>query len=363
MSEPFEYLEEEEEVSGGGIGWMPLSLAGVALAGSLAVPTVGFLKRKDKSDDWSRYAMNDPIPVAVDNFDSFDPLLTPNPEDLQLDLQSVDETLGGLGDGDGKASSDVPPLKEKTAKRKPTAISKVKSRPGGPSYDWAVKEGETLYGIGRKTGTTPDMIAKTSGIGVNDPIVPGQVLKIPGHRPVEVKPIVVGSKSDYPNPRTSTPERVTPPTEPIARERIPEQAPYPETVLPSYDQTHPLFPNQSTGGGPAYNPTRPVIAQPRPGGTPSGPQDYSQAYPQTNPQAYPPVYPQTDPSALPRTGNPLDRYSHAIAYRVQAFESINRIADAHAITVEELIQTNGRAKVKKGEMLVVPVDNCLIKNE
>lgn len=72
--------------------------------------------------------------------------------------------------------------------------------------------------------------------------------------------------------------------------------------------------------------------------------------------------PSGTPTALPNQGNPLDRYNHAIAYRVQLFDNMNRIADAHATTAEELILLNGRAKISKGEMIIVPVDNALIKN-
>lgn len=324
MSDPFEYLEEEAAVAGGGIGWMPISLAGLVMAGSLAVPTVGFLKRKESSNDWSKYAISDPLPVAVASVNSFESLLTPNPEDLQLDLASVDETLGGLGEAVSKAkidsSTDVPPLKEKVALRKPTPISKVKSRPGGPSYPWTVKKGETLYGIGRKTGASPQMIAKTSGINLNDPIVPGQVLQIPGHRPVQPTPIEVSGRAGaYPGP--TDPAGVGMWADPIAQEPVPLQSNYPDAVLPSQDPTTPsLFPNTFVESDP------------------------------------------NEATALPKDANPLDRYSHAIAYRVQFLDNINRIADAHAISAEELIETNGRSKVKQGEMLVVPVDNCLIKS-
>ena len=151
----------------------------------------------------------------------------------------------------------------------PAPVSRVSTRPAGPNFKWTVKKGETLYRIGRKSGTTPRMIAAMNGIEVDAPIVPGQVLIVPGHRPVNVKPLVVASKSTYPDAATPLQEnvarvRIATPKDPVARKRPPGKTQNSQEDRSKAETAKPLSEEPKARRRPSSISPIPMTAQPRP---------------------------------------------------------------------------------------------------
>ncbi len=420
MSEPFSFLDEEEEDDRDrGVAWLPLTLAGLALAGFLMIPILGLFGTSGKKggDDWSKFAQTDAIPVGIQGevpegdwgeIDAESLVDAEQEGKLPLDeLKSVDETLASLG-GDlvpaqpndsgvtlasTRASEQIPVAKSKPvpAVKKSAALKPVEKvantsasaeritapaspgaaegpqsvRPAPSTYE--VQPGDTLYGIARANRTTPYEIAQASGIKTEDPIMVGQTIRLPGvvdtgGATAEIQRAGVpgiggpgaGIGGGYPGAGNypggpgaggypGGPNGVSP----NPRVVRPQDPNHPSIVNPTYPnypgggddpiyRDPQLFPNDPNGGG-----EDPVASMPRPDLPGAGGPD--------------------DPTAGPSPDNPLDKYNHAIAYRVQMLDNLNKIANSHATTEAELIELNGRSKVKRGEMIIVPVDNCLIK--
>lgn len=396
MSEPFAFLEDEEDDDvKGGIAWLPITLTGLALAGFLTIPILGLFKTEHKQD-WSMYDEGDAVEISLEADSSGSQqqhtLELPLTDDLEIagdDIIDVDETLSSLGENADKVKEprpanrlsvtrqasatvhpskdskpaiaakpkgDIPALRKpsdvaaapnapapqkkklrETASRIPTVqkpkVSELSVNAARPTHEIAVQPGDTLYQISRRSGSTPDEIARMNGFKKEDPIRVGQKIRVPGNenptasKPADPKPELQTAQRRVPQPAAKT----APAPRPVANN--PKVAPPTPTVNQPVAQPRPLNP-----------------AAPQPPQYP-GPENYA-----SQPK-------RTEPIPEPRIKNPLDRYSTAIAYRVQRFDNINRIADAHATTPEELIELNGRSGVKTGEMLVIPVDNCLIKNK
>ncbi|MDF1815841.1 MAG: LysM peptidoglycan-binding domain-containing protein [Verrucomicrobiales bacterium] len=365
MSEPFAFLDDEEENEEGGIAWLPLSLAAIALAGFLSIPLLGLFKAESTTDNWNRYAEGEELAVEIaaeDNsgpvVESLEPLLTPDPVDLTTDLTSVDETLASLGNNSSTTATEAEQVKKVivnkvktsdaiTAKQSPAkkivkelrkeeGIASVQTnsdsarrlprveRPAQKSIaaqateesrDLVVQPGDTLYSISRRTGSSPEEIARLNGTDPSKPIRVGQKLRIPGE-----------DRAQAQSPRNSNPKREISPVGSSSKIRRGWEYPASVEIKPRKASK-----NEKAVVG------KSVLALPRPG-------------------AVSPV-PEQDMKA-----NPLDKYNNAVAYRVQRFDSLERIADALATTPEELIEINGRSRISQGEMLVVPVDNCMVKD-
>lgn len=351
-NDPFASLDEDqaEDDDEKGLAWLPLTLGAIALTVFLAIPVLG-LFYPGSSSEWEDFTQGDGVNVSLSGGNGLASQMpggqageaalasqvpVPNPDEYMLaDLKSVDETLSSLG-GEGAATDtggsapgnrisfargrEVPLSAElkngaKGAAGKagsgarrvlPVSKAEIKELAAvSPKtyHEVTVKPGETLYGIARDHGTTPESIADMNGMRRDDPIATGRILRVPDR------------------PASRAPRPVSQPQGPV--------------------HTRPAGNNPSTV---TPLPPRPGLFPSGPGSSPTGPIVHS------------------DSAALPREGNPLDRYQHAIAYRVQALDNLNRIAESHATTPQELIELNGRSQVRKGEMLVVPVDKCLIKN-
>ena len=266
-----------------------------------------------------------------------------------------------------------------------------------------MSKGDTLYGIARRTRTSPEEIIELNDIDKEATIFPGQKLKIPGAAPVNVnpvgsvsgkKPIVADTTTSYSGPRTIRPmnndvphfETVEPrfaPT-PIAPNYSPPRTvstrTAPKPIRPTKTRSAPpvVIGPETTGGSystysatapgkiATYGATAPAATTVRPIRSGSASYNYKSVQPNYAPMnesiaSIPPDPSVVAPLALPDS-NPLDKYGHVIAYRVQLFDNLKRIADAHSTTTQELIETNGRTQIRKGEMIVIPVDNALIKN-
>ena len=362
------YQDFEEDEGPRRTGRLPLALASMAMAGFLAVPTVGILNRKDKQQRAKTALRSDEIPVALQEGDGdyIDvDLGKPNPEDIQMDLRLVDETLAGIREDNSVSVPDraVPlptvPVKSSLRSTVPvkTAAPRSDSGSGGKTVveeslpndqPWVVHSGDTLYGIGRETGRDSQDIARYNKIDPDESIQPGQVLRIPPYPSANVRPIVVASPSPRPVPRDQMHvNRTVVQTKPVPqRERA---------ALP-----RPAPPKRSDSGGAEYTYKETYHYD--------GPEVVNDADYWKTPAAQSPSVYREEVEVIPsqqRTitgGNPLDRYGHVITYRVQMLDSMKRIANAHSLSSEELIESNGRSNIRPGEVIVVPVDNCLIKN-
>lgn len=385
MSEPFSFLDEDDENAEGGIAWLPITLAGIALAGFLSIPLFGLLKpnheKVAQEAEWSEPILKDAIPVSIESL-----VDEPQPieEEVVARLERAEKRRLPLRvdiPASAFQTAKVPPLDKKSAPATKNATSK--SKPSGPTYDYVVQPKDTLYGIARKTRSTPDAIASASAIKKSDPIKPGQVLKIPGKEPVN-NPTQVASK---PPVKKSTrprdePARIKPPLDPVAQPRDQVAARRPDA--PAQPNLYPALrrPNPPAKPKPTVaqqpKPRKPIVAQPKPATAPppqprrpliarpkpAEPVAQRKPNPPVRPPEFVPVVKPPSVPAIPQEkGNPLDKYDHAIAYRVQTFDSMSRIANAHATTPAELIELNGRDNVKRGEMLIVPVDSCLVKKK
>lgn len=67
----------------------------------------------------------------------------------------------------------------------PTATPTATTAPGGQTFEYTVKWGDTLYSIARRFGTTVEAIAQANNISDMDVIFVGQVLTITGTPPAE----------------------------------------------------------------------------------------------------------------------------------------------------------------------------------
>lgn len=319
-------------------GRLPLPLllvAAAAAVGLASIPILGKLNSKNQpNDDWSNFSQEDSIHTSIEPDENplpTEPPTTPNDIENALDeSKAVDDQLADLGEP-GKPDSDT----NQNSNDETNKDSKKQS-------NYTVKSGDTLYDIAQRSGTTPQDIADSNGIDINTPIQIGQPLNIPGSLP----------------------------TQPTGTPVIPNRPVTP--VIPTVANT-PAGPAQPTGGRlprpiiptvvlpPTSSPLTPVAGLPTilpiPTGLPIGPgiTPNLPSIPQT---------PETGrPADDPGSDNPLDKYGNAVAYQVQPFDSMSRIAKALSTSVEDLIELNGRSKIRKGEMLIVPVDNCLIKDD
>ena len=68
--------------------------------------------------------------------------------------------------------------KPEAAAPKPAAAAPAKVEKEPKTRVHAVQKGETIYGISRKYGITPDQLRKLNKLGPNDPIKPGQQLML-----------------------------------------------------------------------------------------------------------------------------------------------------------------------------------------
>jgi LysM repeat protein len=48
---------------------------------------------------------------------------------------------------------------------------------------WTVEAGDTLWAIARRHGTTPELLAAANGRSLDDPLKPGDTLKVPAEEP------------------------------------------------------------------------------------------------------------------------------------------------------------------------------------
>ena len=97
MSEPFAFLDDEElEEESKGVAWLPLSMAGLALAGFLSVPVLGLLSNRDKESAEAQFPQEEAIPASLESIEA-PPLLTPGEEELSRSLDDIDATLASLG--------------------------------------------------------------------------------------------------------------------------------------------------------------------------------------------------------------------------------------------------------------------------
>lgn len=365
MSKPFEFLDEEvtEEEDGFPL-WIPLTIGALIIIALLSIPLYNILKSDHKTDEWANFT-EEPGEIIEVSFESENEpkfILGPPPSIMVPEMdysedQLVDATLSSLGTHKEPAViiKEAAPVKKATPQndrrviplRQPT----VKTVAGKIDRDVTVQPGDTLYRIAKQNGSTPDEIASASGIDKNTPIRIGQNLKVP------VRP-QAGNKPNSDNNRISPPNKPKPrarnakPFKPLfgPKPPKPDVSPYMYPTAPPQNKPKPIArqsqPVQPIVSKPAR--PRPIVAAPLP----------------TRPRPVPPsLFPITPPKPPEPKGNPLDKYNSAIAYRVQTLDSIKKIADAHATSPEELIELNGRTNVRKGEMLVVPVDSCLIKNK
>ena len=219
----------------------------------------------------------------------------------------------------------------------------VAARARHPEKTVTVQKGDTLYSLARRNDSTPAEIAELNNIEPESRIVIGQTLRLPQTvAPLERHHPPQTAASPQTTPEIVRPHQPRPTTHTQAQPRIlktniPQQRPplSPRTVQPTTKKTQQLHPV-----------TRPV--------------KQSQHVPQTVAPSRPL---RTESRAQPKKQDPLDKWGNVIAYRVQMFDNLNRIADAHATTPEDIIELNGRASTRKGEILVVPVDNCLLKDD
>lgn len=426
MSKPFDFIEKTVAVAGSGITWLPYALGGVAAAGLASVPIMGLIepkqpaagKREKPKQEWanSETMQGEPLPIATPPpIENDAPILIPNPEDPTQELQSVDETLADLGLDFGPGNDDAnkkPSMRwlrgrevaaSKLIEPEPANLKESEGEDGKGGFRIRrVKKGETLFGIAAETGSTPAELAAMNQIDPERPIHVGQELKVPGSDEgaqlalnrsfpddTETEPLaserpVVATgaiETSIRRPRTVTPEqrevsghvpstaRVSSP-QPLQPVNHYPASPYDDGV--ANDPPVAIAPIEHTSNpfetADPYDSEIPPYTE-TPHDTIAAPSPYVPVPGETTavapvaavpgPSLFPPS---GTPTALPNRGNPLDRYNHAIAYRVQLFDNMNRIADARATTAEELILLNGRAKISKGEMIIVPVDNSLIKN-
>lgn len=398
MSEPFAYLDEEEEVAetATSIAWLPITLAGVAVTGFLMVPVLGLLKPDNKPADWANYDQEDSINVGFEAaksdgpvVDSLEPLASPNPVVLTEDLASVDETLASLGANyapkdrktgsrfgvEHQASSFMPGKKAKPNKvKKPTSKRSITSRTASRSIALHEPDEKNLAAnADRVSATQPKPQPGAATVAIARPLErarPNEIARIkPAAQPnAAANKIgrIVNVKEPVDPPAQTRPQPVRVMDQPVGPVILRPTSPvhsFPTTVTPYPAAIEPVIASSTAHPAltPVSNPakSRDVPAQSAPAAGTYAPQVLvTSPVPTTQPQVQVPY----DIPAVTKQPNPLDKWGHVIAYRVQSFDNINKIADAHATTPEQLIELNGRASTRKGEMIVVPVDNCLIKN-
>jgi membrane-bound lytic murein transglycosylase D len=67
------------------------------------------------------------------------------------------------------------------------ALTLPPAEPSAPDFrgTWRVAPGDTLWAIARRHGTTPELLAAANGRSLDDPLKPGETLKVPAEEPAE----------------------------------------------------------------------------------------------------------------------------------------------------------------------------------
>ncbi len=455
MNEPFEFLDEEEEVVKSGIAWLPLIMATFAVAGFLAIPVLGLFKAEKKNPEWLDYVQEEEIQVNREPDlvpeEVPAPVIMADSVNLLDDLVSVDETLAGL------AATKVPPVTETIEKNKEP---QPKATPKASRTITPVVKTTDLVAVKKPKAANPSVAAsdkpaikRPDPVAVKKPKVANPSVAASDKPAIKRSiPVAVDSSSTnarraptYQQPREESVSALSTPESPQSDQANPDETlaiqdpnyivyasqPYEEekgfrfsvtqkaskiisptgkskepvaaiiqevTVQPGdtlyriasrngitmkemaqanqISQNDPIKPGQKLKVPNRNETVLSPFAQPLPydevfANEPFAREEYpspkaGNAFYSDGPrtESYP-IYPNgpVDPANSSPSPNPLDKYNKAIAYRVQLLDNMSRIADAHGTTPDELIQLNGRSSVKKGEMIVVPVDACLIKDK
>ena len=67
-----------------------------------------------------------------------------------------------------------------------SGVAAIAPYPGDPAEFggvWTVEAGDTLWAIARRHGTTPELLAAANGRSLDDPLKPGDTLKVPAEKP------------------------------------------------------------------------------------------------------------------------------------------------------------------------------------
>ncbi len=206
MSQPFAFLEEEEEERDPRTfrRWMPLILTGLALVGFFSVPLVVLLGggrsevrevggfRAEPVFEGS-ISLDDPVPL---DDASLDGLFGPDSSEIAgIAEEEVDRALAGLAPpretreggaaaieaigGQGKRGTG--PAEEGELETPPAAygLPEVAGDISRSDRVVVIEKGDNLYRIARGVGLTVPELARFNGIDPNQPIFPGQELRVP----------------------------------------------------------------------------------------------------------------------------------------------------------------------------------------
>ncbi len=211
-------------------------------------------------------------------------------EGAETELESAPETEPQAPE---EFSPEIPESGDETA---------LPSEPELP-VNHTVQPGDTLYRIGRENGVTPEEIAEANGIEMDSPILPGQVLQLPGGgNSADLPPGPSDSEFGGASLATTTTTRQdflpSPPLPPLKTGTESSETYYPEAV------------------------SRPV----------SG-------------------------SNTGQSAQPIDQY--CIAYVVHEGDTLESIAFSHSTTQSVLRALNQGVPMSAGQVLMIPIDRIL----